>query len=311
MKLPERFETRMKEMLQDEFGAYEAELERPCYHGLRVNTAKISVEDFLKLSPFELKPVPWCPNGFYYDESEQPAKHPYYYAGLYYIQEPSAMTPASVIPIEEGDRVLDICAAPGGKSMQAAERLGLADPDRKRQPGSVLARDVSVSKVERIQENLERMQYSNIETQVWDAVQPDPSRKEQFDFVIADVPCSGLGVIGRKQDIKYRIRPEQLTELVNLQREILQQAVTYVKPGGMLVYSTCTIHPGENEEQVEWLTENYPLEPENLHQYLPETLVNEVKDQPGTELEQGYTTLLPGLQSCDGFFMAAFRKKKN
>ena len=116
MKLPERFETRMKEMLQDEFGAYEAELERPCYHGLRVNTAKISVEDFLKLSPFELKPVPWCPNGFYYDESEQSAKHPYYYAGLYYIQEPSAMTPASVIPIEEGDRVLDICAAPGGKS---------------------------------------------------------------------------------------------------------------------------------------------------------------------------------------------------
>ena len=231
--------------------------------------------------------------------------------GLITVQDESSVLQGYLIHPKPGDRMLDICAAPGGKSMQAAERLGLADPDRKRQPGSVLARDVSVSKVERIQENLERMQYSNIETQVWDAVQPDPSRKEQFDFVIADVPCSGLGVIGRKQDIKYRIRPEQLTELVNLQREILQQAVTYVKPGGMLVYSTCTIHPGENEEQVEWLTENYPLEPENLHQYLPETLVNEVKDQPGTELEQGYTTLLPGLQSCDGFFMAAFRKKKN
>ncbi len=231
--------------------------------------------------------------------------------GLITVQDESSVLQGYLIHPKAGDRILDICAAPGGKSMQAAERLGLTDPDRKGQPGSVLARDISASKVERIQENLERMQYSNIETQVWDAVQPDPSAREQFDFVIADVPCSGLGVIGRKQDIKYRIRPEQLTELVHLQREILKQAVTYVKPGGRLIYSTCTIHPGENEEQVGWLTENYPLEPEDLHQYLPETLVNEVKDQPGTDLEQGYTTLLPGLQSCDGFFMAAFRKKKN
>lgn len=231
--------------------------------------------------------------------------------GLITVQDESSVLQGYLIHPKAGDRILDICAAPGGKSMQAAERLGLTDPDRKGQPGSVLARDISASKVERIQENLERMQYSNIETQVWDAVQPDPTAREQFDFVIADVPCSGLGVVGRKQDIKYRIRPEQLTELVHLQREILKQAVTYVKPGGILIYSTCTIHPGENEEQVGWLTENYPLEPEDLHQYLPETLVNEVKDQPGTDLEQGYTTLLPGLQSCDGFFMAAFRKKKN
>lgn len=231
--------------------------------------------------------------------------------GLITVQDESSVLQGYLIRPKAGDRILDICAAPGGKSMQAAERLGLADPDWKGQLGSVLARDVSASKVERIQENLERMQYSNIETQVWDAVQPDLSAREQFDFVIADVPCSGLGVIGRKQDIKYRIRPEQLTELIHLQREILNQAVTYVKPGGRLIYSTCTIHPGENEEQVGWLTENYPLEPEELHQYLPETLVNEVKNQPGTDLEQGYTTLLPGLQSCDGFFMAAFRKKKN
>lgn len=230
--------------------------------------------------------------------------------GLITVQDESSVLQGYLIRPEAGDRILDICAAPGGKSMQAAERLGLADRKQKGRPGSVLARDISASKVDRIQENLERMQYTNIETQVWDAVQPDASLKERFDFVIADVPCSGLGVIGRKQDIKYRIRPEQLLELVSLQREILKQAVTYVKPDGKLIYSTCTIHPGENEEQVRWLTENNSLEPENLYQWLPETLTAEIKDQPGTELEQGYATLLPGLQSCDGFFMAAFRKKK-
>ena len=124
MKLPESFQNKMKELLKDEFPDYIACYEEPRYYGLRVNTNKISVEEFQKISPFEIRPVPWIENGFYYDgETAAPSRHPYYFAGLYYLQEPSAMTPASRLPIEPGDRVLDVCAAPGGKATELGARL--------------------------------------------------------------------------------------------------------------------------------------------------------------------------------------------
>ena len=116
MELPINFEQNMRTLLQDDFDSYAACLDQPMYHGIRINTMKISVEEFLKINPFHLRPVPWCKNGFYYDETlDKPSKHPYYFAGLYYIQEPSAMTPANVLPVEEVDRGLANCAAPGGK----------------------------------------------------------------------------------------------------------------------------------------------------------------------------------------------------
>ena len=119
MKLPEKYINSMKELIGDkELSDYLASFDKPRQYGLRVNTAKISVEDFLAVSPFKLKPVPWIPNGFYYEEEDKPAKHPYYFAGLYYLQEPSAMTPACVLPVEEGECVLDLCEAPGGKSTE-------------------------------------------------------------------------------------------------------------------------------------------------------------------------------------------------
>lgn len=224
--------------------------------------------------------------------------------GLFTVQDESSVLQGCLIKPKAGDRILDVCAAPGGKSMQAAEKLLLAGG------GEVSARDISEAKVERIQENLERMQYSNVRTQVWDALIPDETMVEQVDYVLADVPCSGLGVIGRKQDIKYRISQEQLSELSKLQRSILKQAVAYVKPGGKLIYSTCTINPEENERQTEWLQSQYDLEALDLNEMLPKRLTEEVQGQPGTDLEKGYITLLPGLQRCDGFFMAAFRKRK-
>ena len=124
MRLPEKFEKKMKELLREEFPDYIACYDKPRYYGLRVNTNKISAEEFEKICPFMIWPVPWIPNGYYYDgEADVPSKHPYYYAGLYYLQEPSAMTPASRLPVEPGDRVLDVCAAPGGKATELGARL--------------------------------------------------------------------------------------------------------------------------------------------------------------------------------------------
>ena len=125
MNLPKVFEEKMKDLLGSEYEAYTACYDEPRHYGLRVNTAKISVEDFLKIAPWPLEPVPWIHNGFYYDgDNIQPSKHPYYFAGLYYLQEPSAMTPADRLPVEPGDRVLDVCAAPGGKATELGAKLG-------------------------------------------------------------------------------------------------------------------------------------------------------------------------------------------
>ena len=116
MVLPEKFQSRMKEMLGEEYREFASSYEETREYGLRVNTLKLSPEEFEKIAPFPVEKIPWIPNGYYYNEGTSPARHPYYAAGIYYLQEPSAMTPASRLPVEPGDRVLDLCAAPGGKS---------------------------------------------------------------------------------------------------------------------------------------------------------------------------------------------------
>ena len=145
-QLPESFIQQMKELLKDEFEAYIQSFEHERYYGLRVNTNKISVQDFLKISPFDLTPIPWTDNGFYYEGDQKPAKHPYYYAGLYYLQEPSAMLPAQVLPIEENELVLDTCAAPGGKSTELAAKL--------HNTGLLLSNDISTSRCQGLIKNL-------------------------------------------------------------------------------------------------------------------------------------------------------------
>ena len=120
MYLPEAFQKKMKAILGEEYDDFLAGFEKPRHYGLRGNTAKITVEEFKELVPFHLTQIPWVENGFYYEEEDAPTRHPYYYAGLYYIQEPSAMTTASRLPVGPGERVLDLCAAPGGNSPPAA-----------------------------------------------------------------------------------------------------------------------------------------------------------------------------------------------
>ena len=155
MNLPSAFEEKMKYLLGTEYDDYLNCFDEPRHYGLRINTAKISVEDFLKISPWPLEKVPWIHNGFYYDgENCQPAKHPYYYAGLYYLQEPSAMTPADRLPIEPGDRVLDVCAAPGGKATELGARLNGT--------GVLAANDLSNSRAKGLLKNIELMEKAKI-----------------------------------------------------------------------------------------------------------------------------------------------------
>lgn len=236
----------MRSLLGSEYEKYEACLERPMHHGIRINTGKISVKDFLEINPFHLTPVPWCSNGFYYDDKlDKPSKHPYYFAGLYYIQEPSAMTPASVIPIEEGDRVLDICAAPGGKSTELAAKLNGT--------GILVSNDISASRAKALLKNLEVFGVSNALIISEAPYKLSERFNEYFDKILIDAPCSGEGMFRKSSSMITAWENNGNQLFSDLQKSILTEAVKMLKPGGKLLYSTCTFSPLENEKSIEFL----------------------------------------------------------
>ena len=200
MNLPEAFTDKMKGILKEEYEDFLAGFDRPRHVGLRVNTAKISVEEFVKLVPFHLTPVPWVENGFYYKEEDAPTRHPYYFAGLYYIQEPSAMTTASRLPVEPGDRVLDLCAAPGGKATELGARL-LGE-------GVLVANDISASRVKALLKNIEIMGIPNSFLLNEVPAKIAEQFQEYFDKILVDAPCSGEGMF-RKNPEAARVWTEK------------------------------------------------------------------------------------------------------
>lgn len=303
MRLPENFEERMKGMLGEEFPMYQAVLDTPSFHGLRVNTSKISVEDFLRISPFSLRPVPWCANGFYYEEAQQPAKHPYYYAGLYYIQEPSAMLPASVLPVEAGDRVLDICAAPGGKSTELAARL--------HGTGLLVSNDISNSRAKALLKNLELFGVPNA------LVVSEPSNVIAdyftgfFDKILIDAPCSGEGMFRKSASMIKAWENNGVELFVNLQRSILREMVKCLRPGGSLVYSTCTFSMEENEQAIDYLLELAPeLELTELPLYKDFDTGHVEWSRTGNPAIQNCRRLWPHRIQGEGHFVAMVRKRQ-
>ena len=249
MNLPEEYMHRMKELLgEDEFLAYMKSFEEKNYRGLRVNTLKISPAEFEKISPFSLKKIPWTDNGYYYEDKEQPAKHPYYYAGLYYIQEPSAMTPAQLLPIEEGDRVLDVCAAPGGKSTELAAKLGGT--------GVLVSNDISNSRAKALLKNIELMGVKNAYV-VSELPENLVSRFSQyFDKILIDAPCSGEGMFRKEPSMVKSWEEHGVDFFHKLQKGIIDSAVKLLKPGGKILYSTCTFSPEEDEGSIQYILEN-------------------------------------------------------
>lgn len=251
MELPAAFTENMKKILGPEYEDYIKSYEKPKFTGLRVNTSKISVEKFERIQPFvSLKRVPWIPNGYYYTEDDAPTRHPYYYAGLYYIQEPSAMTPASVLPVEKGERVLDLCAAPGGKATELAAKLS--------HTGLLVANDASASRTKALLKNLEIFGMPNIliTSEMGDRL--DRYFHEFFDKILIDAPCSGEGMF-RKQAHMIAAWEKQGPEVfARMQREILDQAAALLKPSGMMLYSTCTFSELENEGSMDSFLKTHP-----------------------------------------------------
>ena len=212
--------------------------------------------------------------------------------GWIQVQDLSSSFVALAAAPRKGQYCVDVCAAPGGKSLHMADLLG--------DQGFVEARDISQNKIALIEDNIRRHGVSNIRTRVMDALEFDQESAEKADILLADLPCSGLGILGRKPDIKYRVSPESISELAELQRKILSVVWRYVKPQGTL-YSTCTISRKENEENAAWFAEEYPFEPVNIEQRLGGKLRSET-------LKKGYIQLLPGAYPGDGFFLAVFKR---
>ena len=248
MNLPNKYLESMKEMLGQDFDAYLKSFEDTRLYGLRVNNLKISTEDFLKISPFKLTPIPWIENGFYYEEDEKPAKHPYYYAGLYYIQEPSAMTPANVLPINEGDVVLDMCAAPGGKSTELAAKLN--------NTGLLVTNDISNSRTKALLKNVEINGCNKICVLNEDPKLIADRFSEFFDKILIDAPCSGEGMFRKDNKLIKaweKTGPEVFSEI---QKSVIMSGAKMLKPGGMMLYSTCTFSKLEDEETIMHLLNN-------------------------------------------------------
>lgn len=242
MHLPEAYLNRMQQMLGDEYPAFIRSYDAPRLRGLRVNTLKISADEFERIAPFPVERIPWIPNGFFYSDEVWPARHPYYAAGLYYLQEPSAMTPAAVLPVKPGDRVLDLCAAPGGKATELAARLC--------GEGLLAANDISGSRAKALLRNLELFGVQNMLV-----TNETPARLADafpcwFDCILVDAPCSGEGMFRKDQAVADAWSPDRVRFFAAQQREILAQAYRMLRPGGYLLYSTCTFAPEEDEQQI-------------------------------------------------------------
>lgn len=241
--LPKEFSERMKLMLGEEYAAFRDSYDRERYQALRVNTLKVQKDDFLERSPFHLTQVPWAENGFYYEGEDQPGKHPYHEAGAYYIQEPSAMLPGGLLSARPGERILDLCAAPGGKTTQIAAAM--------QGEGILISNEIHPARAKILSENVERMGIRNCMV-----TNETPQRlaeifPDYFDRIMVDAPCSGEGMFRKNEEACQQWSEENVRMCAERQDGILDCAAGMVRPGGRLVYSTCTFARQENEGSVE------------------------------------------------------------
>jgi len=248
--LPTDFINKMKSLLGEEFDDFINSYDDPRTFGLRVNTLKISVDDFLNLAPFDLNKIPWASDGFYYCPDCEPGKHPYHEAGLYYIQEPSAMIPAILLSPKPGDRILDLCAAPGGKSTQIASAM--------KGSGLLVANEIHPARAKILSQNIERMGIKNCVVLNEDPARLETYFSEFFHKILVDAPCSGEGMFRKNPEAQNEWSCDNVHLCARRQLNILDSAAKMLVAGGRLVYSTCTFSPEENEQVIEKFLLKHP-----------------------------------------------------
>ncbi|MDD2430802.1 MAG: RsmB/NOP family class I SAM-dependent RNA methyltransferase [Firmicutes bacterium] len=294
MQLPESFVLEMESILGGDFPSFLKALnEGNSRPGLRVNTLKIGVEDFLELAPWPLERIPWSEEGFYYPLSARPAKHPYYHAGLFYLQEPSAMAPVAILDPKPGDKVLDLCSAPGGKTLQIAAKI--------KGNGLIVANDLYPDRLKALNRNVEQAGIKNVTILNETSCNLQKTFTGFFDKILIDAPCSGEGMFRKDpRGIKgWQEYPPVFCQ--KRQRGILEEASSLLKPGGILVYSTCTFNCKENEDVLrEFLSNNQDFEGIVL------------KAKQGLVQGQDYYTLRlwPHKVEGEGHFVAKLKKKE-
>ena len=251
MNFPLEFKERMQNMLKDEYRDFEKSFSSDTTSSaIRINPKKENAEKLIFEEFGKLKRVPWCKTGFYVDKTKISGKHPYHLSGLFYFQEASAMCAGEAIPICENDKVLDLCAAPGGKSTHIAQRLSKS--------GLLVSNEISKKRASILSENIERMGFSNVLV-----TNETPEKLEHkfphfFDKIIVDAPCSGEGMFRKEPQAIDEWSIAHTLSCANRQKNILQSAIKMLKPGGMLLYSTCTFAPCENEENISYILEKFP-----------------------------------------------------
>ena len=249
MKLPIEFENRMRTLLGEDFENYIKELDNPPTRAFRVNTDKIALEDFEKINVFGSQKIPYVNNGYYLD-AQKVGNHPYHHAGLIYVQEPAAMAPAECIDIEPDWLVLDMCAAPGGKSTQLKNKLD--------ESGVLVSNEIISSRAKILTGNIERLGLTNTVVTCMDTGRLANAFQNTFDLIMVDAPCSGEGMFRKEEIAIAEWSEENVLMCAKRQAEILDNAVKALSSGGYIIYATCTFSLEENEMTVDAFLERHP-----------------------------------------------------
>ena len=316
VNLPEEFEIKMKKLLGAGYEEFLASYDRPRNFGLRVNVDKISPKEFEKIAPFHLTKIPWTENGYYYEEQDMPARHPFYYAGMYYLQEPSAMTPASRLVSKPGDRVLDLCAAPGGKATELGAHL--------HGKGVLVANDISASRAKALLKNIEVFGIRNSFVVNEVPAKLAENFPEFFDKILVDAPCSGEGMFRKDPAVAKVWDGNKPFECAKQQKEIITRAAQMLAPGGDMLYSTCTFSPEENEQVIQFLLDSRddmeireiqpyegfaPGRPEVAYEGWDGECTDPVRRKMGTPDLKKCVRIWPHKMAGEGHFLALLHKK--